>query len=88
MPRIPLGRLGRRAPSTGCVTTSSWLFDFLKTVFTGIYDGIDAVLPAPEPLLLAGIFAVIAWWLRGTPAGLLTFAGFAFIDSLELWEDA
>ena len=44
----------------------SWLFDFLKTVFQGTYDGINAVLQAPEPLLLAGIFAVIAFWLRGT----------------------
>ncbi|MCZ9337268.1 glycine/betaine ABC transporter permease, partial [Streptomyces sp. TRM76130] len=57
-------------------------------VFTGTYDGIDAVLQAPEPLLLAGIFAVIAFWLRGTLAGVLAFAGFAFIDSLELWENA
>jgi glycine betaine/proline transport system substrate-binding protein len=66
----------------------AWLFDFFKTVFQGTYDGIDAVLQAPEPLLLAGIFAVIAFWLRGTSAGVLTFVGFAFIDSLELWEDA
>nr|WP_202544999.1 ABC transporter permease/substrate binding protein [Streptomyces sp. SID5606] len=66
----------------------AWLFDFLKTVFTGTYDGINAVLQAPEPLLLAGIFAVIAFWLRGTLAGVLTFVGFAFIDSMELWENA
>nr|WP_203634399.1 ABC transporter permease/substrate binding protein [Streptomyces sp. SID10815] len=66
----------------------SWLFDFFKTVFTGAYDGINAVLQAPEPLLLAGILAVLAFWLRGTLAGVLTFAGFAFIDSLELWPDA
>lgn len=31
---------------------------------------------------------MIAFWLRGTSAGVLTFVGFAFIDSLELWEDA
>ncbi|MFJ6389757.1 ABC transporter permease/substrate binding protein [Streptomyces sp. NPDC091972] len=87
MPRIPLGD---RVNDTvdWLLTHVSWLFDFLKTVFTGTYDGIDAVLQAPRPLLLAGIFAVIAFWLRGTLAGVLTFAGFAFIDSLELWEDA
>nr|WP_238427461.1 ABC transporter permease/substrate binding protein [Streptomyces adustus] len=66
----------------------SWLFDLLKAVFTGAYDGIDAVLQAPQPLLLAGIFAVLAFWLRGTLAGVLTFVGFAFIDSLGLWDDA
>ncbi|WP_069761336.1 ABC transporter permease/substrate binding protein [Streptomyces sp. LUP47B] len=87
MPRIPLGDWVNDTVDW-LLDHVSWLFDFLKTVFTGTYDGIDAVLQAPQPLLLAGIFAVIAFWLRGTVAGLLTFAGFAFIDSLELWEDA
>ncbi|MFF0012302.1 ABC transporter permease/substrate binding protein [Streptomyces sp. NPDC005374] len=87
MPRIPLGDWVNDTVDW-LLDHVSWFFDFLKTVFTGTYDGIDAVLQAPHPLLLAGIFAVIAFWLRGTLAGLLTFAGFAFIDSLELWEDA
>ncbi|MFI8071206.1 ABC transporter permease/substrate binding protein [Streptomyces sp. NPDC086033] len=87
MPRIPLGDWVNDTVDW-LLDHVSWLFDLLKTVFTGTYDGIDAVLQAPQPLLLAGIFAVIAFWLRGTVAGLLTFAGFAFIDSLELWEDA
>nr|WP_203645854.1 ABC transporter permease/substrate binding protein [Streptomyces sp. SID14478] len=65
-----------------------WLFDFLKTCFDGIYDAIVHVLQAPEPLLLAGIFAVIAFWLRGTVAGVLTFLGFWFIENLELWDHA
>ncbi|MFF3614050.1 ABC transporter permease/substrate binding protein [Streptomyces sp. NPDC002580] len=87
MPRIPFGDWVNDAVDW-LLTHMAWLFDFLKTVFSGTYDGIDAVLQAPEPLLLAGIFAVIAFWLRGTSAGVLTFAGFAFIDSLGLWEDA
>ena len=87
MPRIPLGDWVNDTVDW-LLTHLTWLFDFLKSVFTGTFDGIDAVLQAPEPLLLAGIFAVIAFWLRGTAAGLLTFVGFAFIDSLELWEDA
>ncbi|MGW7267618.1 ABC transporter permease/substrate binding protein [Streptomyces sp. NPDC054842] len=87
MPRIPFGDWVNDAVDW-LLNHMSWLFDFLKTVFLGTFDGIDAVLQAPEPLLLAGIFAVIAFWLRGTSAGVLTFVGFAFIDSLELWEDA
>ncbi|MEU1056053.1 ABC transporter permease/substrate binding protein [Streptomyces sp. NPDC005876] len=87
MPRVPLGDWVNSAVDW-LLDHVSWLFDFFKTVFTGTYDGIDAVLQAPEPLLLAGIFAVIAFWLRGTLAGVLTFAGFAFIVSLELWENA
>ncbi|MEW2612625.1 ABC transporter permease/substrate binding protein [Streptomyces sp. NPDC047880] len=87
MPRVQLGSWVNDAVDW-LTTHMAWLFDFCKTVFLGLYDGINAVLQAPEPLLLAGIFAVIAFWLRGTLAGLLTFAGFAFIDSLELWENA
>ncbi|MEU5184097.1 ABC transporter permease/substrate binding protein [Streptomyces longwoodensis] len=66
----------------------SWLFDAVKAVVEGLYDGIDAVLTAPQPLLLAGILAVLAWWLRGLVAGVLSFAGFALIDSLDLWDQA
>ncbi|MHA5047500.1 ABC transporter permease/substrate binding protein [Streptomyces sp. SD15] len=87
MPRIPFGDWVNDVVDW-LLNHMAWLFDFFKTVFDGAYDGINAVLQAPQPLLLAGIFAVIAFWLRGTSAGVLTFVGFAFIDSLELWEDA
>ncbi|MFJ5633536.1 ABC transporter permease/substrate binding protein [Streptomyces goshikiensis] len=66
----------------------SWLFDAISTVVTGLYDGIDAVLSAPAPLLLAGILAVAAWWLRGLLAALLAMAGFALVDSIGLWDEA
>ncbi|MEV1065763.1 ABC transporter permease/substrate binding protein [Streptomyces sp. NPDC050263] len=87
MPRL---HLGDRVDSgvDWLVTHLSWLFDAVKAVVEGMYDGIDAVLTAPEPLLLAGILAVLAWWLRGLVAGVLAFAGFALIDSLALWDDA
>jgi len=87
VPRIPFGDWVNDAVDW-LLNHMAWLFDFFRTVFDGAYDGINAVLQAPQPLLLAGIFAVIAFWLRGTSAGVLTFVGFAFIDSLELWEDA
>ncbi|MBT2406074.1 MULTISPECIES: ABC transporter permease/substrate binding protein [unclassified Streptomyces] len=66
----------------------SWLFDAISSLVTGLYDGIDAALSAPAPLLLAGILAVAAWWLRGLLAGLLAFAGFALVDSVGLWAEA
>ncbi|MEU8777876.1 ABC transporter permease/substrate binding protein [Streptomyces sp. NPDC048606] len=66
----------------------SWLFDTISALVAGLYDGVDAVLSAPAPLLFAGILAVAAWWLRGLLAGLLAFAGFALVDSLGLWEEA
>ncbi|GAA2102318.1 ABC transporter permease/substrate binding protein [Streptomyces albiaxialis] len=65
-----------------------WLFDFINSVLTGLYDAINGVLGGAEPLLLAGIFAVLAFWLRGLVAAVVTFAGFALIDSFELWTEA
>ncbi|MFI9613874.1 ABC transporter permease/substrate binding protein [Streptomyces sp. NPDC052023] len=87
MPRL---RLGDWVDSgvDWLVTHLAWLFDAVKAVVEGMYNGISDVLTAPEPLLLAGILAVLAWWLRGLLGGVLAFAGFALIDSLDLWEQA
>ncbi|GAA4037887.1 ABC transporter permease/substrate binding protein [Streptomyces shaanxiensis] len=87
MPRL---RLGDWVDSgvDWLVAHMGWLFDAIKAVVEGMYDGVNAVLTAPEPLLLAGIFAVLAWWLRGLVAGVLGFAGFALVDSLDLWDRA
>ncbi|QBJ89729.1 ABC transporter permease subunit [Streptomyces seoulensis] len=87
MPRLPLGDWVDSGVDW-LVGHLSWLFDAIRAVLEGMYDGIDAVLTAPQPLLLAGILAVLAWWLRGVLAGVLAFAGFALVDSLDLWERA
>ncbi|MFF6980614.1 ABC transporter permease/substrate binding protein [Streptomyces sp. NPDC008343] len=87
MPRLNLGDWVDSAVDW-LVTHMSWLFDAIKAVVEGMYDAVNAVLTAPEPLLLAGILAVLAWWLRGLVPGVLAFAGFALVDSLELWDRA
>ncbi|MFF8995251.1 ABC transporter permease/substrate binding protein [Streptomyces sp. NPDC014983] len=87
MPRIPLGSWVDSGVNW-LVGHLSWLFDAVKAVMEGMYDGIDAVLGSPAPLLMAGILAVVAWWLRGLTAGVLAFAGFALVDSLHLWDQA
>ncbi|MEU9923453.1 ABC transporter permease/substrate binding protein [Streptomyces griseoluteus] len=87
MPRLPLGDWVDSGVDW-LVGHLSWLFDAVRAVLEGMYDGTDAVLTAPQPLLLAGILAVLAWWLRGLLAGVLAFAGFALVDSLDLWERA
>ncbi|MFI9244409.1 ABC transporter permease/substrate binding protein [Streptomyces sp. NPDC053086] len=87
MPRIHLGDWVDSGVDW-LVCHLSWLFDAIKAVMEGMYNGIDSVLAAPEPLLMAGILAVVAWWLRGLPAGVLAFAGFALVDSLDLWDQA
>jgi glycine betaine/proline transport system substrate-binding protein len=66
----------------------TWVFDIINTVLGGMYDGVDAVLGGGEPLLMAGVLAVIACWLRGLLPGALAFVGLALVDSLGLWDDA
>ncbi|MEV8568748.1 ABC transporter permease/substrate binding protein [Streptomyces sp. NPDC051322] len=66
----------------------TWLFDFISSVLTGMYNGVNAVLGGAEPLLMAGIFAVLAFWLRGLLPAVLTFVGFALVDSFSLWDEA
>ncbi|MFF3494138.1 ABC transporter permease/substrate binding protein [Streptomyces sp. NPDC002795] len=87
MPRIPFGDWVNSIVQW-MLTHLDWLFGFFESIFNGVYDGLSEVLQAPEPLLLAGIFAVIAFWLRGTLGAVLTFIGFWFIQNLELWDDA
>ncbi|MFI6014382.1 ABC transporter permease/substrate binding protein [Streptomyces sp. NPDC051243] len=87
MPRLPLGDWVDSGVDW-LVAHMGWLFDAIKALVEGMYDGVNAVLTAPEPLLLAGILAVLAWWLRGLVAGVLGFAGFALVDSLDLWDRA
>ncbi|MFH8728512.1 ABC transporter permease/substrate binding protein [Streptomyces termitum] len=87
MPRLPLGSWVDSSVDW-LQARLSWLFDAVSGGITGLYDGIDAVLSAPHPLLLAGILAVVAWWLRGLAAGLLSFAGLALVDSVQLWDEA
>ncbi|WP_086828766.1 ABC transporter permease/substrate binding protein [Streptomyces sp. NRRL B-24572] len=87
MPRLPLGQWVDSSVDW-LQAQFSWLFDAVSTGVTGLYDGIDAVLSAPQPLLFAGVLAVVAWWLRGLAAGVLAFAGFALVDSVQLWDEA
>lgn len=87
MPRLHLGDWVDSGVNW-LVAHLSWLFDAVRAVVEGMYDGIDTVLAAPAPLLLAGMLAVVAWWLRGLAAGVLAFAGFALVDSLDLWDRA
>ncbi|MFI1971003.1 glycine/betaine ABC transporter permease [Streptomyces cinnamoneus] len=87
MPRINLGGWAEHAVSW-LQAHLSWLFDAVNTVLSGMYDGVNATLGAPDALLMAGILAVVAWWLRGLPAAVLAFAGLALIDSFGLWDRA
>ncbi|MFC9244167.1 ABC transporter permease/substrate binding protein [Streptomyces sp. NPDC057136] len=87
MPRFTFGEWVENAVDW-LQSNLTWIFDAIKAVLGGMYDGVNAVLGGGEPLLMAGIFAVLAFWLRGVVPAALTFVGFALIDSLALWDEA
>ncbi|SEP07649.1 ABC transporter permease/substrate binding protein [Actinacidiphila rubida] len=87
MPRLPLGSWAE-STVTFLRDHFSGLFDVISSIVSGMYDALDSVLTGPQPLLLAGILAVIALWLRGPVAAVLAFAGFALIDSIQQWHQA
>ncbi|MER7395687.1 ABC transporter permease/substrate binding protein [Streptomyces sp. NPDC000151] len=85
MPRIEIGTWAAGAVKW-LQSNVDWLFGFITHVLNAVYGFFHMVLAAPEPLILAGILAVLAWWLRGLLAAVLTFLGFALIDSIEQWD--
>ncbi|WP_433894291.1 ABC transporter permease/substrate binding protein [Streptomyces sp. CA-111067] len=87
MPRIHLGNWAEDVVNW-LTDHFSWLFDFISRIINHAYDGVEWVLGGPSPLLMAGILAVLAFWMRGLTAGVLAFAGFALIDSIAQWDEA
>ncbi|MBW3591209.1 MAG: proline/glycine betaine ABC transporter permease [Actinobacteria bacterium] len=64
------------------------LFDLIDYVIGALIGGLEDLLAWPPPFLLAAIFALIAWRVRGVGFGVFTLASFALIDSIRLWDDA
>ena len=87
MPRIHLGDWAEDVVDW-LTRHVSWLFDAISAVVNHLYDAVEWVLGGPSPLLMAAILAAVAFWLRGVAAGVLSFAGFALVDSLALWDEA
>ncbi|WP_460109523.1 ABC transporter permease/substrate binding protein [Streptomyces sp. YKOK-J1] len=87
MPRIRFGNWVENAVDW-LQSHLTWFFDIVQAVLGGMYDGVDAVLGGGEPLLVIGILAVLAWWLRGLLAAVFACAGLLLVDALGLWDDA
>lgn len=87
VPRIPLG--------TWVVDANDWvtenlgpLFDWISDQIESTVDSLANLLTGPEPLVMAAVFAVLAWLVRDWKLGITTFIGMAFIISLEQWDNA
>ncbi|MBG6092614.1 proline/glycine betaine ABC transporter permease [Actinomadura viridis] len=65
-----------------------WLFDAIGAAVEGTVDGLTGLLTGPPALVMIAVFALVALVLSGWRLGLFTLAGFALIESMELWEPA
>jgi glycine betaine/proline transport system permease protein len=64
------------------------VFDVVGDLITGAIDGIAGVLLAPEPLLVAVIFALLAWLLRNWKLAAGSLVGMVVIIGVDMWEPA
>ena len=63
-------------------------FDIVGDVITGAIDGIAALLLTPEPLLVAVVFALLAWLLRNWKLAAGSLVGMVVIIGVDMWEPA
>ncbi|GLZ16327.1 hypothetical protein Acsp04_65620 [Actinomadura sp. NBRC 104425] len=87
LPRTPVGDWFAEAVDW-LTDNLGWLFDAIGSAVEGAVDGLTGLLTAPPPLVLVGVFTLLALFLSGWKLGLFSLVGFALIDSMELWEPA
>ncbi len=87
VPRIPVG--DRIADFFDWLTTNmGGFFDAVSSIIQGAVDTLIDVLEAPDPVLLAVIFAVLGFLVRGWEFAVVALLGLLLIISMEQWEAA
>lgn len=84
---IPLGEWAT-AVVDFVTATFGGLFDVIRLVFTGMYDGVDWVLQTPPFWGVILIVAILAVWLRGWVFGAGTVLGLLLIAGIGQWPNA
>jgi glycine betaine/proline transport system permease protein len=87
VPSLPIGDL-LETGFTWFKDTFDAFFDVVGDIITGAIDGIAAVLLAPDPLVLAVIFALLAWLVRDWKLGIGTLVGMVLIIGMGMWDPA
>lgn len=62
-----------------------WLFEFIRSVLEGTYDGILWLLQLAPFYVIAVLFALLGWRLISLSAGLLAGVALVFCDVMGLW---
>ncbi|MFY9712310.1 MAG: proline/glycine betaine ABC transporter permease [Microbacterium sp.] len=85
--RIPLGTWAREFINF-LQDYVGWLFDFIATVFTGIYDAATWVFTEPPGWAIIIVLAGIAYLAKGWKLALGTVLGLVLIMTVAQWENA
>ena len=64
------------------------VFDAIKVLFRGAYDGLEWILLSPPFWAVLIILAGLAWLSRGWKLGVSTAVGFVLIYGVNQWENA
>lgn len=67
------------------VQTFSAVFDGIAVMLETIVEGSVDMLAFVPSILLAFLFALLAWWISTRNIGIFTLVGFLFIDYLGYW---
>lgn len=85
--RLPLGAAAEGA-FTLLTHTFQPFFDVLRTVFGGLYSGVDLVLATPPFWVIVAFLAVLAYAVRGWVFGIATAVGLLVIVGVDQWDNA
>ena len=85
--RIPLGKWAKELINF-LQDYLGWLFDFIATVFSGVYEGATWLFTAPPGWLVIILLALIAYMAKGWQLALGTVIGLVLIMTVAQWENA
>lgn len=85
--RIPLGDWVK-VGLDWLTTTFDSVFNIIRSIFVGAYDGLDWLLTTPPFWVIIVVFAAIAWWASGWKLGVGTAISFTVVVGVNQWENA
>ena len=86
LPRIPIG--DRVDEAVDWLTDNlGAVFDFVSERISWLIENLEELLTWPPSLVLAALFAVLAWRLRSLAFGVFTLLSLLLVDSMTLWDE-
>ncbi|MGY1682763.1 ABC transporter permease [Geodermatophilus sp. SYSU D01176] len=87
VPRVPVGDTIEQF-FDWLTTALGAFFDVLSDVLGSVVDGFIALLQAPDPVVLAVVFALFGLLMGGWRLGLVSLLGLLLVISMEQWDAA